>query len=495
MKKHILYVAKGLVFAALALAALAAINAMSVPKYLNSDFPTSTNFLGFYEMEENTVDVLFLGSSHTMSAFSPQELYDRFGIRSYNLGSQEQNLLLSYYWLREALRFQRPQVVVLDTYLCFEFMADEPLNSSEVTIRRALDHMRWSGVKWEAVCDICARDQAQSVSSYIFPNIRYHDRWLSDLKEADFTPWDWPAFYQLKGYALVTDYPSTADYQPFQPDSSGESTPMLPVMEEYLGKIADLCREEGIRLLLVKTPTTAADAGKYNAIAAFARARGLDYYDFNEASLYEQLDYDFASDNREWSHVNHWGAVKLCGYLGGILTEDCGVAPVQDRQWEDSRPFYEDMVENAELQRTTDLTAYLEALRRERYTVFLVAKDDASASLTPAMLRGLADLGLETDLAGRLHSSFYAVVSPEGVREELGEQALAASGSFRGGLSVYSVSSAGFHCGNACSIVIDGQEYAKNRRGLNIVVYDSSCKKVVDSVCFDTFDAGCGASR
>lgn len=495
MKKHIVYFAKGLILAAVLLAVLSGINAMSVPKYLNSDFPTSSNFLGFYEMEENTVDVLFLGSSHTMSAFSPQEFYDRFGIRSYNLGSQEQNLLLSYYWLREALRFQRPQAVVLDTYLCFDFMADEPLNSSEVTIRRAMDHMRWSGVKWEAIHDICARDGAQTVSSYVFPNIRYHDRWLSDMKETDFTPWEWPAFYQLKGYALVTDYPGDAEYEPFQAGSSDEVTPMLPLMEEYLEKIAALCREEGIRLLLVKTPTTAGDIGKYNAASAFAREHQIPYYDFNEASLYGQLNYDFASDNREWSHVNYWGAVKLCGQLGRILTEDFGIAPVQDSQWELSRPFYEDMVENAELQRLTDLSEYLRALRRDRYAVFIAAKDDAATSLTPAMLQGLADLGLEQSLEGQLQSSYYAVVSREGVREALGTEALTAAGSFRDGRSVYSISSAGFSCGNECSIVIDGQEYAKNRRGLNIVVYDTSCKKVVDSVCFDTFAQECPAVR
>jgi len=40
--------------------------------------------------------------------------------------------------------------------------------------------------------------------------------------------------------------------------------------------------------------------------------------------------------------------------------------------------------------------------------------------------------------------------------------------------------------GNYCSIRIDGVEYAKNRRGLNIVVYDNRAGEVVDSVAFDT---------
>ena len=60
MKKHVLYFVKGGVFTVILFLALSGINRMAVPKYLNSDFPTSSNFLGFYEMEENSIDVLFL---------------------------------------------------------------------------------------------------------------------------------------------------------------------------------------------------------------------------------------------------------------------------------------------------------------------------------------------------------------------------------------------------------------------------------------------------
>ena len=342
MKKHVWFFVKGGIFTALLLSVLAGINRLAVPKYLNSDFPTSSAFLGFYEMEENSIDVLLLGSSHTMSAFSPQELYDQYGIRSYNLGGQEQSPFLSYYWLKEALRFQKPRVVVLDTYLCYDF-SSEPLNSSEVTVRRALDYMKWSAVKREAVADICARDESQSASSYYFPNIRYHNRWLNDLKEVDFLLPEWGDLYQMKGYALVTHYPDSTAYEPFEAGSTNRRTWMLPLMREYLERIVSLCREENIQLLLVKTPTTAGTEEKYNAMRDFAEEFGLEYLDFNEKDLYEELEYDFAADNREWSHVNHWGAVKLCRKLGAVLRREYGVPQVRDSQWEESRAFYEDI--------------------------------------------------------------------------------------------------------------------------------------------------------
>lgn len=494
MKKHVLYFVRGGIFAVILFLALSGINRMAVPKYLNSDFPTSSNFLGFYEMEENSIDVLFLGSSHTMSAFSPQEIYDQFGLRSYNLGSQEQSPFLSYYWLREALRFQKPKAVVLDTYLCYDF-SEEPLNSSEVTVRRALDHMRWSRVKAEAIADICAQDENQSVSSYYFPNVRYHNRWLNDMKEVDFLLSEWGAFYQMKGYALVTRYPGNMEFEPFEAGSVARKTWMLPLMREYMDKIVALCRENQIELLLVKTPTTAGTVQKFNAMSDYAKQNQLQYLDFNEKTLYEEIGYDFQTDNREWSHVNHWGAVKLCRKLGEVLVKEYHVPAVRDQQWEDSRPFYLDMVQNAKMQYIDRVNIYLAALQEDRYTIFLAVRGDAAEAYNRNIENGMERLGLQTSLSGKTDWSYYAVISAGGVREELSKEALNANGSFRDGLGVYEISSAGTDSGDSCSILLDGTEYARNRRGLNIVVYDNSCKKVIDSVCFDLHDKELTANR
>lgn len=484
MKKNLLFLAKGAVFTLLLLAFLHQLNQMMIPKYISSDFPTTSTFLGFYEMEENSIDVLFLGSSHAMSAFSPQEFYDRFGLRTYNLGSQEQNMLLSYYWLREALRFQRPQAVVLDTFFCFEYLPHAPLNSNEATLRRSIDHMRWSSVKMEAIADICAIDESQTPESYYFPNIRYHGRWLSDLKETDFTPSEWARFYQMKGYAMTTEQSGNRDYEPFWSAWIWRSEPMEPLMREYLDRIVALCEEEGIALILVKTPTTEADCNRYRTMEVYAREHGLAYYDFNERALYEETGYDFAADNREWSHVNHWGAVKIAEKLGQVLRKEYRIAPVEDRQWEDSREYCAGLVENARLARTSSVRKLMGYLQNDRYTIFLAAGDNDQELLSRHLLRGLSDLGLHRSLLGAEENAYLAVISPEGVQELMGPEELSVTGSFRDGRSVYTVTSAGPEWGGSCSIQLDGVEYGKNRPGLNIVVYDHVSMRVADSVFF-----------
>ena len=119
MKKHIMGFVRSILFLAILFTSLFYINTMLRPKYTpkNSSWPTS-GYYQFYKMREHSVDVLFLGSSVTVNAFSPQEIYNKYGIRSYNLGSEQQSPICSYYWLKEALRFQKPQVVLLDTLIC-----------------------------------------------------------------------------------------------------------------------------------------------------------------------------------------------------------------------------------------------------------------------------------------------------------------------------------------------------------------------------------------
>ena len=149
---------RGFLFLCILVIMVYGINRTLTPKYRYSCAnPLTETYRGFYRMKKDTVDVLFLGSSQTAAGFNPQNLYDSFGIRSYNLGSNHQSLWASYYWLREALGRQSPKVVVLD---CYELFLDN--RKDEGDARLALDDMRWGTVQKEAVDTVCGFDESQS---------------------------------------------------------------------------------------------------------------------------------------------------------------------------------------------------------------------------------------------------------------------------------------------------------------------------------------------
>ncbi|MCC8139986.1 MAG: hypothetical protein LIO67_06775 [Lachnospiraceae bacterium] len=495
MRTHKKYAVKVVVFCLLLAIILNGLNRLlMVQQYYNSYWPETASYEQFYQMEKNSVDVLFLGSSHCMTSFSPLQLYDEYGITSYNLSSEEQGTLVSYFWLREALKYQSPQVVVLDTYTLFTINQEEVLNARESTVRLAIDPMRWSGNKLEAVRTICEVDDAQSEISYLMTNIRYHERW-SELTENDFKQSSLRSHESLMGFSALTDSCDFQEFTPIDPENEESIAEPVALMQEYLDKIVELCEDRGIRLILTKTPSTTQTASKYNYVSGYAESKGIEFIDFNTEPIYAEAGYDFAMDNCDsGGHLNLWGAEKVTSYIGRVLTEQYGIVAKDDAQWESLQAYYETTLQDCELTRVTDIYRYLELLHNDRYTIFMAVKDEGTNALDDELIELLMELGLTTNLKNAPRCSYYAIIEGDQVEEAVGTEQLEHEGSFRNGAEMYSITSAGFDAGDTCSIIIAGDEYAKKKRGLNIVVYSNDLKRVIDSVCFDTYE-GLAATR
>lgn len=491
MKKNFLYLLKGFLLSFLIFILLFEINRIENPKYFyDTTWPTSATYNGFYQIPENSVDVLFLGSSHAAAGFLPQELYNNYGITSYNLGCEQQNLLVSYYWLKEALHTQAPKCVVLDTYILHSYKSDEPLNSAESCTRKAIDYMHWGRPKMEAVHDIAKHDPKQSFWSYYFTNIRFHTRWTG-LSAEDFSLSDLSQHYELKGYApLLSEWHTVYDFRPFEVDSTVEPKPMVPLMKEYLDKITQLCSENKIQLILVKNLAAGENQARYNETLSYAQAHGIKFIDFNERSMYHQLHLNFMADmsDQDTGHMNLNGAIKITNYLGELLTSEYGLSSHYNTAWDSTKDYYATLLDEYSLSNEKNLIRYLTRINRNDYAVFLSVRDEATSALNNSMIDAIRALGFEFELSGHYRFSYLAVKSPDKKWDTYSDEYLFQSGTLRNGTVQYSLTSAGYDCGNTSSIRINGKEYSKNSRGINIVVFDTVRKKVVDSVCFDTHD-------
>ena len=485
MRQHWKFWVRSVIFAAILVVLLVEVNRILTPKfYYDNQWPTTSGYKGFYRMPENSVDVLFLGSSHAASAFNPQIFFNEYGIKSYNLGCEQQSLLTSYYWLREALRFQSPKAVILDTYMVFPYIENEPLNSEESCTRKAFDCMKWSGVKYDAVQDICRYDQSQSLSSYFFPNIRYHTRW-TNLTEDDFTFAEKEEHYELKGYVPFAEYGSNINYLPFKTGNLNDRAEMFPLMQEYLDKIVDLCASEGIMLILVKTPATSESVAMYNALSDYADQKGISFMDFNEEGLFYECGFDFAENMKDNWHSNIWGAEKLSSYMASVLYGRLETYSHDfSEEWEDTDSYYQNILHDCSMTHIMDICAYLEAVRQERYTILIAGRKDLSG-LPDEVLQKFRELGLEMDYGTT--DSYFASIHEGMIEEESSPERLVCYGSTRNRRTDYCIVSAGGISGtqDMASILIDNEEYAKNGIGINLVVYSNDTGKVVDSVCYN----------
>lgn len=477
------------------------VNEWLKPKYYyNQTYPTTNTYLDFYKLEKNSVDVLFFGSSHAVTSFNPQVIYDNYGITSYNLGCEQQSIVVTYYWLREALKYQSPKVIILDTYTLYKYYdayVYNNMNCGETAVRKAMDNMRLSPLKWEAGKVIEEIDPTQSGLSYLLLNIRYHTRWTS-LGEDDYMEEAMIEHGGTKGFTVLGGTNPDLSYVPFKDSdvSTVDADPMVGTSEEYLDKIVDLCARENIQLILVNIPCRES-IESYKSTKEYADSHGLLYYDFNEERLYNEIDYN-ASENL-LSHLNYLGAEKVSLYIGSLLKTKYGIQSREDKSYDLSRELYEHKIENINLTNTTDIYQYLDMINNDRYSVFIFAPTKYSAYMNDEIMNKLFMLGFTTDLRGIPDYTHYcAVKDSSGIIEELSVNDISFSGSIRGGLTTYSfnidtsVMLTGYQ---TYSMIVNGTQCGNQNAGLNIIIYDNDLKNIVDKVNFNTDDAGLTAMR
>ena len=74
----------------------------------------------FYEAETN-FDVIFMGTSHAYGTVFPMELWQEYGISSYNWGYNHCSLPESYHLMLEVVKRTKPKLFVVDLYGIVEY--------------------------------------------------------------------------------------------------------------------------------------------------------------------------------------------------------------------------------------------------------------------------------------------------------------------------------------------------------------------------------------
>lgn len=342
MGKHIISAVKIMAFSAVFIAALLITKRILVPRYVyrNSEIASTSTMESFYKLKRNSADVLVFGSSHLANGYIPQEIYDRYGITSYNLSFEQESPMLSYYLLEEALRSQTPQAVIVDVCLTYRY-SDHAINMWGELWRKPMDSMRVSDVKMALVDDLYERGDIEEKASYYLPLIRYHSRW-KELTSEDFEQFLWTDHCEMKGFYPMY-YENLSGFEPLVLTGNGEIEPMDPIMREYCVKIGDLCRKKGIKLVFMTTPGREIDEARHNAFVELAKEQDAYLCDMTEKSVYDRTgiiepeETFFKPDGDE--HMNLGAAVKTSRLVGDILV-NLGVQGHEDSQWDQTHDYY-----------------------------------------------------------------------------------------------------------------------------------------------------------
>ena len=307
---------------AVSLAVLFLLQALLMPKYMGNNKEGA--LIGEYYENAGNHDVIFIGDCEVYENFSPITLWEKHGIPSYIRGSAQQLIWQSYYLMEETFRYETPKVMVFNV---LSMKYDTPKSTGNQSQREAynrmtLDGMRLSGSKWNSIMASMTEEEQkwESQYSYLFPLLRYHDRW-SQLSKDDFTYWLRREQVSDQGYLMQVGVKPLQDEhveRPLIDYSFGENS------WYYLDKMVELCKEKGTQLVLIKAPALSPVWWEQwdEQIEEYAEKNDLLY--INMLDHVDEIGIDWSTDTYDTGlHLNVYGAEKAADWFGNILREQC----------------------------------------------------------------------------------------------------------------------------------------------------------------------------
>lgn len=490
-----------------------------VPKrYSYSSMYDSGKLTNYYNENKNEIDILIEGTSHSAGGIFPMELYEGYGLKSYNLSTGTQSIEVSYYMASEAFKTQKPKVLILDVGNLY--ISD----ATEFHWRMVLDEMRFGKNKYKFANEYCNQFLGGDKASMeiMFPLLFYHTNWKS-LSQQDFRDYLSNKYSYDKGGVMT----STIAQAWLTVDNMNEMTDTLiqdreQILYKYEGeefleshnesslysaeipdknfewfkKLQELCVENGVELLAVKVPSlnspqsyrSAWTREKYNKVKNVCEEQGIAYYDM----MYEaDIEIDWGKDTWDGGpHLNLNGARKISANIGNYLIINYDLVNERSDQWDKDLTLYQKVRNVALLQLEQDFITYMNMLINEYNDtmIFIAASDDMSKGLNETDINTLRLLGLKMDYSQAFDNSYIAVIENGQVLYEALSNRPLNYGGVVGLLDRrYDIYSSGWNTNSQALIRVNGVDYAVNSRGLNIVVYDVERDLVLDSVCFDTF--------
>lgn len=269
---------------------------------LRENIDETRRLKSFYGLDNNTVDLLVLGSSHAHCTFYTNVFWRQLGISSFVLGGAKQTMWDSYYMLLEALKTQKPGLVILESFA----ISFPNQYESFVFSYRNLSGLRWTDNKLQAIHT--ASPEGES-AGFFLDYIPFHERYRF-LSRTDFR-------FSEKN----PDYKGTSFLEAQEPHDSpvipdgASPRPVNPKQEEYYRRIITLTQEQGIPLLVVAAPFFHDDAQYEMLMTAeeIAGEYGIPFLNGND--LYRDAGIDYATHTADGTHLNYLGGPAFTKYI------------------------------------------------------------------------------------------------------------------------------------------------------------------------------------
>lgn len=442
-------------------------------KRVELEYDVTSKVKGFYQEPDNSLDFVFIGSSQLYAAIAPNVLFEEFGMTSYDFAANEQPMWISYYYIKEALAHQNPKAIVLDVFTMYGD-AYEKEGATHIN----LDDLPWNLNKIQAIRASVPKGER---GAFYFELVKYHDTW-NTLDEHKVVSSFWNKRNVYRGYSPFVVPHVYGDGALQEVIDQTERAPMGAMAKEWLDKIIELTRKEGVGLILIKTPNGHAERQKlYLSVEDYAKEKGVPFLNMNTVFDGE-------------AHINVIHAETVTRYVGNYLTERYEITDKRNdpayAQWhEDGKYFYHKKDKCVQIGLSEGKTYFETLAGKDWVTMFAMKKTDV-ITLDDAERTALANLGITPDYEAD-GDWCYLVMLKDGKPLSEGVQVTQAYEQeiTPGDGHVYKLSYGPDEDGKMVpGLYMDGANYSLEHDGINVFIYDTLLEEIVEFVAFDAVE-------
>ena len=291
-----------------------------IPKFINYDAETTVLVNSYRQLEQNSIDVLFLGSSQMFRSIDAERLYNEYNINAYNYGASGQWMSITPYYFYEALKTQTPELILLEVGCIFN-------KNSELTAREIAWNYAPTPLTKEKIASLeqVLGSRSKAYEHAFFPLLVYHDRWRT-LNNASNGKNKYDIDYVLHPEKYNSLYPrgfvglDIVNEQNFNFKNSAVALKEIPEeSKNAIDLIAEECRMRHIDLLFFKSPAPFWTRGDEQSVREFLDERQLTYVDLN--NYYDEMALNNHTDFSDQQHLSLSGAEKVTDFLAKMLPQ------------------------------------------------------------------------------------------------------------------------------------------------------------------------------
>ena len=430
----------------------------------------ASNFTQFYR-EDKTIDIIFIGPSTTYFAASPMYIWNKYGISTYNRCNLGQFYLLSYVLMEESLKLKHPKLIIFDVSILAAIkdivMSEQDINRQNAITNQILSPLLRNNAR------ILYNDNISSLNIFYL----YHDR-IFNISKLDFIPKSFykgepeNVFYHFNSYLKNVD--------------DGISTELDKLTVEYTIKYIELTRKYNTDILFICMPSLSNRQKYYREFSKLASSLNVPYLNYSDKTLSNIIGIDYKHDFIDPYHLNIYGARKVMDHLIPYIIEHYNIPNRKNdpkyASWNEDYIKYARAINREEIRELKSFQEWQKQAYYDNYTMLISTNGDNVLNRLPQSMKDkFKSLGLNKFETNKKNQKYAAIIDNNNVFfEEVSDRKVEYKGRMK---NIVNLLISSEH--NKATMNVSGKPRAKNKYGINFVIYDKVNREIVDSIWVD----------